>query len=207
MGLGALRVIRHPDGGIDLRFLGLLLLAFGAPSIEELDGGFAARYPITAGAVAREPGGYLQVGLQRQRLSLVVAGYYAALVGPKRHPLRLGLYLATQSALHIAIAWTFLRQLARQQKALGESARYRTQEQSGGTQYSPSILARLTHEIVGKPDGGPGFGPGTGIFRRLRQFCRPDWGAGRPNLTEPEFCSQEAQRGPGSGVPRTSSTC
>lgn len=116
IGLGLLRVQRRPDGGVDIGLPGLLLLAFDAPAIVEHDGGFAARYGIKAGAVVQRQGqeqGYLQVGVGAQRLSLVVEGYYAALVGPRRTPVRVALYLATQSTLHLLIARSFLALLRR----------------------------------------------------------------------------------------------
>lgn len=116
IGLGLLRVRPRPDGGVDVGIPGLLLLGFGAPTIVEHEGGFAARYGIETGAVVQRQGrgqGYLQVGLGAHRLSLAVEGYYAALVGPRRHPLWVAFYLLTQSTLHLVIARSFLAILRR----------------------------------------------------------------------------------------------
>lgn len=115
-GLGLLQVKQRSDGGVQIKALGLLLLAFGVPSIVADDGGFAVRYPIELGAVVQRQGrgqGYLQIGLGAQRVSMAVEGYYSALVGPRRNPLRVAFYLATQSALHLLVARLFLQELKR----------------------------------------------------------------------------------------------
>ncbi len=114
LGLGLLIVKPRSDGGVDVGVPGLVLLAFGAPAIEEHEGGYAVRYRILEGALVQRSGrgqGFLLVGLGSHRVTLAVDGYYAALVGPRRHPVRVGFYLATQSAIHVAVARGFLRSL------------------------------------------------------------------------------------------------
>jgi hypothetical protein len=115
-GLGVLQVNPRPDGGVDVDLPGLLLLSFAPPAIIGHDGGFAVRYRIREGSMVQRSGinqGYLQMGLGRRRLSLAVECYHAALVGPNRHPLRVGFYLVTQSAVHVAVARGYLGLLAR----------------------------------------------------------------------------------------------
>lgn len=116
LGLGLLHVKRRADGGVQVGLPGVVLLGFGAPAIDEHEGGFAVRYGIESGAVVQRQGGgqgYLQIGLGAHRVSMAVEGYYAALVGPRRNPLRVAFYLATQSTLHLLVARLFLQQLKR----------------------------------------------------------------------------------------------
>lgn len=116
VGLGLLRVKPRSDGGVEVGLPGLLLLAFGAPKIAPHDGGFAVRYAIESGIMVQRQGrgqGYLQIGLGARRVSMAVEGYYSAMVGPRRNPLRVAPYLATQSTLHLVVARAFLHELKR----------------------------------------------------------------------------------------------
>lgn len=124
IGLGLLRVENRSDGGVNVGLPGLLLLGFAPPQIIEHEGGYAAQYGIEGGAVVQRTGrgqGYLQVGLGANQVSLAVEEYYAALVGSKRNPLRVALYLGTQSLLHLFIARTFLGLLKRSSAPAGRS--------------------------------------------------------------------------------------
>lgn len=113
-----LQVRTHQDGGVELRALGLLLLAFAAPEVaaDPAGGGGRIRYPIDRGVAVQRGGqglGYLEMSFAPGQVRLAVEGYYARLVGPRRNPLRVAVYLLTQSALHVLIARAYLPVLAR----------------------------------------------------------------------------------------------
>lgn len=111
-----LRIHHGGYGKVKVKALGIALLAFGAPKLVVLPDGHAVRYPIQGGALVQpEHGreGFLEVGVQRNLLSLTVSGYHARLPGARSNPLRTWFYLQTQSALHLYIARRYLDLLAR----------------------------------------------------------------------------------------------
>lgn len=114
-GRGLLRITPDHDGRVDVSAPGMLLLSFLPPVIFPMGEGVAIRYPVGRGAAVhpRHRGqGHLQMGIEPERLSLEVAGYYPSLVGWPR-ALRIPIYEATQSAMHMRIARGYLTALAR----------------------------------------------------------------------------------------------
>lgn len=110
-----IRVRYGTDGGVQIRLLGITLLAFGAPRILSGHDVAAIRYPILSGLLVQkgqERRGELRFEIRPHRLVMAIEGYYAALVGPKGSAWRESIYRRTQAVVHLRAAEQYLDELA-----------------------------------------------------------------------------------------------
>lgn len=106
-----IRIRYREDGGIQVRCLGLTLLAFGAPRLATGREVVAIRFPIVGGLLVQKGmrrSGELRFELRPRQLVMAVEGYYAALIGQKGSDLRRVLYERSQAAIHRRVAEEFL---------------------------------------------------------------------------------------------------
>jgi hypothetical protein len=110
-----LRVKSLPDGSIGICLAGAMLLCLGPPSIAAQGSGWAVRHPIVGGLfvrTTRHHHGWLEFQVQPSTLAVIVEGYYPRLAGNGQSAVLRGLYLRTQSALHVWLTSRYLRRLA-----------------------------------------------------------------------------------------------
>ncbi len=109
------RVLYRDHGGVEVRSLGLTLLAFDAPRVLTGRDVAAIRYPITTGLLIQRGQfrtGELRFEIRPHRLVMAVEGYYSALIGPAGREWRKSLFERTQGRIHLRVAEQFLDELA-----------------------------------------------------------------------------------------------
>ena len=125
--LGLLHAVPAASGGtttVQTRVLGIRLLTFGKPVGQRMavqsanlrQEALIWKYPIVGGLLAAQPGGHLILTLQCDTvgdatavLESHIVEYRPRLIGTRTpaNPVRVGLYLGTQSVVHAYVMWRF----------------------------------------------------------------------------------------------------